>query len=180
MRHTEAVPSLYPSADPGAHSAVVSGDESHSGVGRRVAIVVALAVACVLGPSILAVVVARQDPAGFWPTAVLFGVILLFVLRSAARWIRPSRRARASDFVIPVGIPVIMASALYMLREIAARENGILDSAWPRVEQGIAMPIDYPYLISTWLLLALIAIGLLHLLLLAISHLSARETVEHR
>ena len=161
-------------------SAVVSGEELRSGVGRRVAAMVVLGVVCVLGPSILAVIVARQDPAGFWPGVVLFGVILLFGLRSAVRWIRPARRARGGDVVVPAGLVVVMAASLIALRDIGAYENGIRDSAWPRLEQGVAMPVDYPYLVSTWLLLAIIAVGLVHLVLLAISRLAAGEPPDIR
>ncbi|TDT33929.1 hypothetical protein [Naumannella halotolerans] len=106
-----------------------------------------------------------RNPETFWLPLAVQSAAVLSVLWVGMPWWRGSRRPRAADLAFLLGTAIGTGFAFLLVQAVASA-YGIRDSALPRLQTGIAMAVDLPYLLAkaaiflTALALVGLAIGL--------------------
>lgn len=139
----------------------MAGTTDGRAVGRRRSAFVTwgLVIVGVLAP-LLAALVPRQSPVPFVVTLVVQLVIVGYLVRRAAYWLRSGRRAGRGDYVL-AAVPAVGALPALVMVSLVADGAGIAGSALPRVltgvRNGVPLVTDLGYLGA---LAATIAVGL--------------------
>lgn len=139
------------------------------------------AVVCPAIPLLGGVLAPGRDPMPFVGTLIVLLAPLGLMVWSAIGWARtpraPGAAAHALDYV-QVALCAVAAAGALVLVALLASAFGIRGSAWPRVQQGIPLPADLPYLGAGALAIATLAAAFVTLLLLARTHLSEGTFVD--